>query len=151
MSQTNITSIKEILLRDLANLEKEIAAYANEEDVWLIQNDIKNSAGTLVLHICGNLQHFIGAVIGQDGYVRKREEEFSKRNLRVSELLNEIAAAKTAIVKALDKLTDDRLEDNYPLEVFGKPMTFSYFLIHLSGHLMYHLGQINYHRRLLAS
>ena len=151
MNQTNTSSIKQILLRDLSNLEKEIAEYANEEDIWLVKGEIKNSAGNLALHICGNLQHFIGAIVGQDGYIRKREEEFAKKNVTVLELLTEIRTTKSAIEKALDKLTDDKLEERYPLEVFGKPMTFSYFLIHLSGHLMYHLGQINYHRRLLAS
>ena len=148
---TNVDSIKSILIRDLTNLETEIRSYQNEFDLWKLDGDIKNTAGNLTLHICGNLQHFIGAVIGQDGYVREREQEFGKKDVSSTDLLAEIEQTKNAITSALDLLSDKDLEASYPIEVFGKPMTFSYFLIHLTGHLMYHLGQINYHRRLLAS
>ena len=148
---TDVNAIKQILLRDLANLENEIKSYHQEADLWLINGDINNSAGNLALHICGNLQHFIGAIIGDDGYVRRRELEFETKDMPVAELLNEIGRTKSAIENALNKTSDIALEKVYPIEVFGEPMTFSYFLIHLTGHLMYHLGQINYHRRLLAS
>lgn len=149
--RTNVDSIKEVIMRDLSSLEKEISSYSSESDIWKLDGDIKNSAGNLALHICGNLQHFVGSVIGKDGYVRQREEEFGRKNVPASALLDEIVKTKNAVTMALDKLNDGDLEKTYPLEVFGKPMTFSYFLIHLTGHLMYHLGQINYHRRLLAS
>ncbi|SMD34966.1 Protein of unknown function [Reichenbachiella faecimaris] len=149
--RTNVDSIKNILLRDLDHLEKEIVNYQKEEDIWLIAQDIKNTAGHLTLHICGNLQHFLGSIIGKDGYVRQREEEFGCQPISSDMLLVEIQSTKSAIKHALEKISDEDLETIYPLEVFGKPMTFSYFLIHLTGHLMYHLGQINYHRRLLAS
>lgn len=148
---TNVESIKEVLLRDLTVLEKEINAYTNPADLWVTRGDIKNSAGNLALHICGNLQHFVGAIVGADGYIRQRDLEFGQKDLPIGELQSEIEKTKLAIEKALNQLTDDDLNRAYPLEVFGKPMTFSYFLIHLTGHLMYHLGQINYHRRLLAS
>ncbi|WP_422360846.1 DinB family protein [Reichenbachiella sp.] len=149
--KTNIDSIKSIFSRDLTSLEKEIRSYTNEKDIWKLEADIKNTAGNLTLHICGNLQHFVGAVIGEDGYVREREQEFGKKDVSAADLLAEIERTKSAITSALDRLSDQDLESTYPIEVFGKPMTFSYFLIHLTGHLMYHLGQINYHRRLLAS
>lgn len=149
--RTSIESIKQIFFRDLTSLEKEMEAYITESDIWFIDGEIKNSAGNLALHICGNLQHFVGAIIGQNGYARTRELEFETKNKPVTELLNEIGRTKSAIVEALNKISDSDLEKIYPIEVFGEPMTFSYFLVHLSGHLMYHLGQINYHRRLLAS
>lgn len=149
--RTNVDSIKQILSRDLTSLETEIKAYAKESDIWLLDGSIKNTAGNLTLHICGNLQHFVGAIIGNSGYVRHREEEFDRKNIVRETLLEEIGRTRKAVTQALDRIEDKNLEDIYPLEVFGKPMTFSYFLIHLTGHLMYHLGQINYHRRLLAS
>lgn len=148
---TNVQSIKQVFLRDLKSLEKEMALYRNESDIWKLAGDIKNTAGNLTLHICGNLQHFVGAIIGEDGYVRQRELEFGTKDMSVEELLSEIGRTKSAVEKALDKIKDEDLEKTYPIEVFGEPITFSYFLIHLTGHLMYHLGQINYHRRLLAS
>ena len=149
--KTNVDSIKSILIRDLTSLEKEIRSYQNESDLWKLDGDIKNTPGNLTLHICGNLQHFIGAVIGKDGYVRQREQEFGKKDVPAADLLTEIGRTKSAVTSVLNLLSDQDLENTYPKEVFGKPMTFSYFLMHLTGHLMYHLGQINYHRRLLAS
>lgn len=149
--KTNVDSIKSLLIRDLTSLEKEIQSYKHEPDIWKLDGEIKNTAGNLTLHICGNLQHFVGSIIGKDGYVRKREEEFGKKEVPAAELLAEIERTKRAVTSALDRLSDQDLAGTYPMEVFGKPMTFSYFLIHLTGHLMYHLGQINYHRRLLAS
>ncbi|MEP2024988.1 DUF1572 family protein [Reichenbachiella sp.] len=128
--RTNTESIKQIFLRDLTSLEKEIRAYQDEANLWLLDGEIKNSAGNLVLHICGNLRHFVGAVISRDGYVREREIEFSKKDMPTAELLRIIQKTKAVVKKALDKLTDKNLEQTYPLEVFGKPMTFSYFLIH---------------------
>lgn len=148
---TNINSIKSILIRDLTTLETEIRSYSNEAHIWTLDGDIKNTAGNLTLHICGNLQHFVGAIIGKNGYIRQREEEFGRRDVSTADLLAEIEHTKKAVTSALDQLSDEDLERTYPKEVFGQPMTFSYFLIHLTGHLMYHLGQINYHRRLLAS
>ncbi|MEP3387634.1 MAG: DinB family protein [Reichenbachiella sp.] len=149
--KTNVDSIKSLLIRDLTSLEKEIQSYEHEPDIWKLDGEIKNTAGNLTLHVCGNLQHFVGSIIGKDGYVRKRKEEFGKKEVPAAELLAEIERTKRAVTSALDRLSDQDLEGTYPMEVFGKPMTFSYFLIHLTGHLMYHLGQINYHRRLLAS
>jgi len=149
--KTNVDSIKSILIRDLTSLESEIQSYEHEADIWKLDGEIKNTAGNLTLHICGNLQHFVGSIIGKDGYVRKREDEFGKKEVPAADLLAEIDRTKSAVTSALDQFSDQDLESTYPIQVFGKPMTFSYFLIHLTGHLMYHLGQINYHRRLLAS
>jgi hypothetical protein len=66
-----------------------------------------------------------------------------------SELLQQVKETISAIDKSLDLINEEQLNDDYPLEVFGHKMTTGYFLIHLSGHLAYHLGQVNYHRRLL--
>lgn len=148
---THIQSIQDILLRDLEGLKTEILAYDCSADLWRIDGDIKNSAGNLALHLCGNLQFFVGSIIGKSGYERKRENEFSDIDLPREKLLSLIDQTMTTVADALPKLTEDQLSSNYPLEVFGKPMTYSFFLTHLTGHLMYHLGQINYHRRLLAS
>lgn len=147
---TTTESIRELLMRDLAALKKEIEAYPNTEALWLVSGEINNSAGNLALHICGNLRHFVGATIGHDGYVRQREQEFVQKGISGSDIILEISATQKAVKKALESISDDTLGEKYPIEVFGQSMTFSYFLIHLTGHLMYHLGQINYHRRLLT-
>ena len=148
---TFIASIQKIILRDLDKLEQEITLYPNRESLWMIRGEIKNSAGNLCLHLCGNLQHFIGSVLGASGYVRNREKEFSLKGLTSNDLVREVIQTGESVKQALEKLDPEVLEKFYPVVVFDEPMTTMYFLIHLAAHLEYHLGQINYHRRLLAS
>jgi len=149
MNNILISSVNEILLRDLNALKKEISSYKTEITLWVVDGETKNAAGNLCLHLCGNLQHFIGTVLGQTGYVRNRDAEFSTKGLSKESLLKEIETTIQSVQKTLANLDSSVLEQNYPQEVFGKPMTTGFFLIHLAGHLNYHLGQVNYHRRLL--
>lgn len=145
-----ITEVQKILLRDLDKLEKEIASYPNQESIWKVEKQIANSAGNLCLHLCGNLQHFIGAVVGKTGYVRDREKEFSSKDIPAKELVLQIIATKEAIRKTFAHPERIDLDAHYPIQVFDEPMTTRFFLMHLASHLNYHLGQVNYHRRLLA-
>lgn len=138
------------MLRDLDTLEREIIQYPTIESIWTVRGDIKNTAGNLCLHLCGNLQHFIGAILGQSGYIRDREKEFALKNISAKELVSEVIRTKESIKAALQKLEPAVLDKEYPIAVFNYPMTTQYFLIHLSAHLGYHLGQINYHRRLVG-
>ena len=135
--------------RDLDKLKDEINAYENEADLWTLKEGISNSAGTLCVHLIGNLNHFIGAVLGDKGYVRERDKEFSVRNVPRQEMLQQIDEVKTVIKDTLAKLTGADLQKEYGLRVFRDSMTTEFFLLHLSTYLNYHLGQINYHRRLL--
>ena len=143
-----IETFIKLFSRDLEALSVEVNEYSDEKQLWHIEKNIKNSAGTLTLHICGNLQHFIGATLGNTGFVRDRESEFIKKVSR-TELLSEIEKTKSIVINTLNNLPHYRLKDNFPLDVFGHEMTIEFFLMHLHGHLTYHLGQINYHRRLL--
>ena len=135
--------------RDLQKLKTEITAYKVEENIWKISGEILNSAGNLCLHLCGNLQHFIGAVLGNSGYIRKRDEEFSKKNIPISELVAEIELTTEVLKKTFAGLNEDDLQKIYPVNVFGYEMTTEYLLTHMATHFNYHLGQLNYHRRLL--
>ena len=145
----------EILLqlfkRDLEKLKTEISSFKDEKNLWKISGDVKNSASNLCLHVCGNLQHFIGAVLGNSGYVRNREAEFNKKNVQIKELADEIELTTKVVEKSLSELNVERLDEIYPINVFGYEMTTGFFLTHLTTHLNYHLGQINYHRRLLEN
>lgn len=150
MSLLLLNSVTELLTRDLTKLQHEIAAYSTTEKLWQMQGEIKNPGGSLCLHICGNLQHYIGAVLGKSGYVRHRDNEFGNREISKEKLLREIETTAAIVSKTLTALNPAALEAEYPEDVFNRPMTTGYFLIHLAGHLNYHLGQINYHRRLLC-
>jgi uncharacterized damage-inducible protein DinB len=142
-------SLQALFNRDLDKLKTEISLYRDEDKIWYIEKNIANSAGNLCLHLIGNLNHFLGSVIGKTGYARNRELEFSQKDIPVTELISKIETTILVVNDALNKLTDEALEQEYPVLVFEKKTSAGYFLIHLTTHLSYHLGQINYHRRLL--
>lgn len=137
--------------RDLAKLRAEIEQYSDEADLWKVSGEITNSAGNLTLHLIGNLKHFVGAVLGDSGFVRDRDAEFSSKGVLRDQLLADVDATAIVVKATLEKLTDEDFAKTYPIEVFGHPMTTEFFLVHLTTHLTYHLGQINYHRRLLSA
>ncbi|MGH9948223.1 MAG: DUF1572 family protein [Pyrinomonadaceae bacterium] len=142
--------LNELYERDLNKLKEEIGLYMNEADLWKIDGEILNSAGNLCLHLNGNLQHFFGTVLGGTDYVRNRDAEFSTKGVSREQMLADVDTTLSVVRSTLAKLSDEDLAANYPIEVFGKPMTTAYFITHLATHLNWHLGHINYHRRLLA-
>jgi uncharacterized damage-inducible protein DinB len=141
--------LSQVLLQDLDKLKTEISSFKDEKNIWKIYGEIKNSAGNLCLHICGNLQHFVGAVLGNSGYVRNRDAEFTRKNVSRMELIKELDQTIKVVKQTLNSLTETDLNSIYPSNIFGEGTTSRDFLIHLAGHLNYHLGQVNYHRRLL--
>ncbi len=139
---------KALFERDLDRLQKELNTYKDQEVLWQKSRDIANSAGNLIMHICGNLRHFIGATLDDTGYERDRTFEFEGRTSK-SELEGYIAETKKTVSSYFERVSEEDMHDPYPEQPFGYPMMKSQFFIHLYGHLNYHLGQINYHRRLL--
>jgi uncharacterized damage-inducible protein DinB len=135
--------------KELDKLKEELAAYEKDELLWKVSEGISNSGGNLCLHLTGNLQHFIGATLGETGFIRNREAEFKLKNIPRQKLLEEVDNTRQAVTDTLEQLSKKELESEYPLQVFGEPMTTQYFLVFLLKHLSYHIGQINYHRRLV--
>jgi hypothetical protein len=143
-----IETLKKLFQRDLEKLKHEISLYRDEKNLWVIDKNIANSAGNLCLHLVGNLNTYIGAEIGKTGYVRNRDLEFSQKNVPKQELIKMVENTIAVVEDGLNKLNEDDLEKEYPLLVFQEKTSTGYFLIHLAVHLGYHLGQVNYHRRL---
>lgn len=148
-SKMIIESLRSLYTRDLIKLKTEIESYQNESSIWKTDINITNSAGNLCLHLVGNLSTYFGAELGKTGYIRNRELEFSLKDIPRTELIEKVVATINMVDCVLSQLTPEDLEKEYPLIVFEEKMTTGYFLIHLITHLDYHLGQINYHRRLL--
>jgi len=144
-----IQTLKNIFTRDLKRLKAEMEQYTDEKNLWIVNNSITNSAGNLCLHLIGNLNTYIGKELGGTNYVRNREAEFSQKNIPRSELLEKTEDIMLIVDHTLGNLTEDLLEKEYPVLVFDKKTSTEYMLVHLTTHLAYHLGQINYHRRLL--
>lgn len=142
-------TLKKIILRDLAKLKLEISQYKSEANLWKIDKEIANSAGNLCLHLVGNLNAYIGATLGQSGYVRQRDLEFSLKNIPQKELIQKIEDTIQIVDQVLTSFPEEKLQEEYPLLVLAEKTSTEYFLVHLATHLGYHLGQVNYHRRLL--
>lgn len=143
-----IPFLSAVLLRDIDAVRAQVDAYTEESLLWRPIPGLPNSGGTLVLHLCGNLQHFIGAVLGTTDYERDREAEFSRRHVPRAELLQLLATARGAVERTLGRLDEPSLAQDYPETVAGLRLGTGEFLVHLVSHLGYHLGQLDSHRRL---
>lgn len=142
-----LQSVAAILDRDLRTLRREVEAYPDDRALWQEVPGISNVAGTLVLHLAGNLQHYIGARLGQTGYVRDRPAEFARRNVPRLELVREVEAARTSVQASLSRVPEIDVMAEFPEAISGSRVTTGDYLIHLVTHFAYHLGQIDYHRR----
>jgi uncharacterized damage-inducible protein DinB len=139
-----------MLDRDLATLRREVEAYPDERDLWREIPGVANVGGTLVLHLTGNLQHYFGTRLAGTGYVRDRPAEFARRNVPRAELLREIDAARAAVKAASTVVGTAQLAADFPETVGGSRVKTSDYLVHLAVHFAYHLGQLDYHRRVVT-
>jgi hypothetical protein len=145
-----LISIAGILDRDLATLRREVEAYPDERDLWREVPGIANVGGTLALHLAGNLQHYFGARLANSGYVRDRPAEFARRNVPRSELVGEIEAARAAVKAACAAVKPTQLEVEFPEVIGDSRLQTGDYLVHLAVHFAYHLGQLDYHRRVVT-
>jgi uncharacterized damage-inducible protein DinB len=141
--------LRKLFIRDLNKLISEINLYKNEEAIWKTEHQIANSAGNLCLHLIGNLNTYIGKELGNTGYERNRTLEFSLKDIPRSALIEMIKQTIVVVDQSLEKFDQSSLDLEYPVLVFEEKTSTGYLLIHLATHLTYHIGQINYHRRLI--
>ena len=146
-------AVRMTIVRDLQALEREIEAYPDDASLWLTPPGIGNSAGNLALHLAGNIRHFIGTTLAGGSYVRDRDAEFATRGLSRAQVIDEVRAAVSELQEAFDNIDDEVIGSVFPLPVGpqAKRVRTSDWLVHLAVHFAYHLGQIDYHRRLLTS
>ncbi len=142
--------ITNVLRRELKALRREIESYPSEDDLWAIPAGIANPGGNLALHLTGNLQYFVGNVLGKNGYVRNRDTEFGSRDIPRADLLREIDNAIAAVELGMSKIREEDLAKPFPEKVGGVSSSTGAFLAHFATHLAYHLGQVDYHRRMLT-
>ena len=144
-----INALKILFDRDIILVQKEIGLYRDEASIWRVDGAISNSAGNLCLHLVGNLNTYIGNALGGTKYVRQRDLEFSAKNVPREQLLQMLEQTRTTVQEALAATAEERLPELFPIIIREEETATGYTLIHLAMHLNYHLGQINYHRRLL--
>jgi hypothetical protein len=133
---------------DLTKLTTEISLFKDEPSVWETKEGITNSGGNLALHLIGNLNHFIGKMLGGTSYVRNRDEEFSLKNIPREKLISDINDLKETIKNTLPKLSEEDLQSEFPIKIRDEVFSTQNMLIYLLAHLNYHLGQVNYLRRI---
>jgi uncharacterized damage-inducible protein DinB len=138
-----------LFVRELETVQREIDMFPDDASLWKTLPGVSNSAGNLAAHLAGNVQHFVGAVLGKSGYARKRDYEFSRREGTRAEIVADLQNAIDAVKKYLPSLTDADLEREYPEAVGGVTMRTGLFLMHLVSHAGFHLGQADYLRRML--
>jgi hypothetical protein len=139
-----------ILERELKKLHDEVSAYTSDTDLWKVSEGITNSGGNLAVHLIGNLRHYIGAVLGKENYVRDKSEEFSTKDVSKDSILADIESLFEPMKQIIDHLEEEVIDGNYPAEIEGKTYPTELILHHTIAHFSYHLGQINYHRRILG-
>ncbi len=144
-----IDALKELYNRDLKKLKLEIEHYKNDSTLWKIENSIKNSGGNICLHLIGNLKTYIGNGLADTGYIRNRDFEFSGKCVDRKELLKQIDETISIVNQGLSAISDEQLAENFPVLIWEKETGMAFTIFHLHAHLNYHLGQINYHRRIL--
>ena len=142
--------LAELFKRDLTRLVQELSAFSNEETLWQIVPPITNSAGNLALHLEGNLREYIGRQLGNVPYSRQRDLEFATRALPKENLIRRLQAVSELVPGIVSGLSGPALEATYPEEVYSPALSTGQFLLLLYGHLNYHLGQIDYLRRMLT-
>jgi len=135
--------------RDLAKLIQQIESFPDDDSLWQVLPGVSNPAGNLALHLQGNLREYVGRQLGQLSYVRNRPLEFSARGLSRRELCAQLTDLRDAIPTVIENLSEKQLETEYPEVVLERATSTRECLIHLYGHLNWHLGQVNYVRRIL--
>ena len=144
-----LTVITSLFEKDINKLIEEINLFKSDEDTWKVKEGVTNSAGNLTLHLIGNLNHFIGATLGNSGYVRERDNEFSEKNIPRVQLTEALKNTLEVIKKTLDALSEQDLKKDFPVPINQKILSTEYMIMHLINHFNYHLGQVNYLRRML--
>lgn len=142
--------ITNVITRELKALRREIETYPSDNDLWEVRPGITNPGGNLALHLAGNIQYFLGNVLGKNGYVRNRDAEFGDKDVPRADLLREIDNAIAAVQTGMGQISEADLARPYPEAVGGVSSTTGAFLAHFATHLAYHLGQVDYHRRILT-
>ena len=137
-------------LENLEKLRGEISSYKDDSDLYKVEGLISNSAGNLCLHLCGNIQNYLGAMLGKTGYIRNRDLEFSSKDFTKLSLLAEIEKAKDSVEVTFNKIAESDLDKLYPETPYWNGFSVRHVLVICLEHFNYHLGQINYHRRLLT-
>jgi hypothetical protein len=145
-----IDEVRRLLVRELETFAREVELFPDDASLFRTLPGVTNSAGNLALHVCGNLKHFVGTVLGGTGYVRNRDAEFASRAGRREDVARELHETAAVVTETLARLPREALDKPYPQPVANLQLPCGLFLMHLAVHLGFHLGQAGYLRRVVT-
>jgi len=145
-----IEAIRAVIIRELESFIREIELFPNDQLLWETIPGVSNSGGNLGVHVAGNLQHFVGAVLGNTGYIRNRDAEFAQRSGTRAEVIAELVRARQVVSSVLSRIPDETLSRTYPELKANQQLSTGLMFAHLATHLAFHLGQVGYLRRVLT-
>lgn len=147
---TFTSDVERLLTRELDGLGREVGLFPDDRQLWVTPVGISNAAGNLALHVAGNLQHFVGALLGGTGYVRDRDREFATRTGTRAHVHQELQAAARAVESTLARMDTAALQLPMPGAPNALTIRTDLFLLHLVSHAAFHLGQAGYVRRIVC-
>jgi uncharacterized damage-inducible protein DinB len=115
----------------------------SDEDLWWRPNEVSNSAGNLILHLCGNMRQWIVSSIGRVEFNRDRNAEFAARGpVPKAHLVAGLKEAIGEVDAVLAALKSERLLDRFKVQKYEVSTLQAVY--HVVEHFGYHLGQILY-------
>jgi len=146
------SSIRSALISEIVELNGDVGkvvAGLNDDQLWKKPLAQSNSVGHLILHLTGNLNHFVGAQLGHSSYVRDREREFTEPSpMARAQLIAGLDDAVATFRRVVGGLSDTQLLEQHPHQTFGTVLK---CLIHLIAHFALHRGQMSYITRLVLA
>lgn len=115
----------------------------SDDDLWWRPNDVSNSVGNLILHLCGNLRQWIVSSVGGVEFKRDRDAEFTERGpVPKAELVSRLEQTIRDVDAVLAKLDSERLLQRVTIQAYETSTLQAVY--HVVEHFSYHLGQILY-------
>jgi uncharacterized damage-inducible protein DinB len=119
------------------------------EQVWTRNSENENSVGNLVLHLCGNVNQWIGAGVAGKPDTRVRDREFTARgDVQPAELGQRLSSTVGEVVKTIRGLTPERLVEQTTIQKYT--ITVLEAVYHVVEHFAQHTGQIMFATKLLT-
>jgi hypothetical protein len=115
-----------------------------EDQLWSKGGSIPNSIGTLARHLTGNLNHYFGAGILKNGYVRERDKEFTETGLSKTQVLADLREAVNVAKEAVGAIDEAQIDKPYHSPCGEEYESLAYHIIRLATHLALHCGQADY-------
>ena len=122
---------------------KKSLSLMTEAQIWHRPNENSNSAGNLVLHLCGNVRQWLLTGLGKNPDIRTRQAEFDEKGpIATKALLEKLDQVMKEVDEMLDSLKPEDLTATHLVQ--GYQENGVSILVHVVEHFSYHVGQITY-------